>query len=67
MVYKIRERREELNMTQEELAAKSGVSRTTISSLENGTMRATTTKTLLAIAKTLNCKIEDIIFYADNV
>ena len=37
MGYKIREVREQLNMTQVELAIKSGVSRTTISNLE--TMR----------------------------
>ena len=66
MGYKIKEVREALGMTQEELAEKSGVSRTTISGLENGTTRATSTKTLLSIANALNTSI-DRIFFADNV
>ena len=36
MGYKIKELREAMKMTQEELAEKSGVSRGTISALENG-------------------------------
>lgn len=36
MGYRIRELREAMKMTQEELADKSGVSRGTISALENG-------------------------------
>lgn len=39
MGYRIRELREAMKMTQEELADKSGVSRGTISALENGSMR----------------------------
>ena len=46
MGYRIKEVREEKRMTQEELSAKSGISRTTISGLENGTVRSTSTKTL---------------------
>lgn len=62
MGYRIKETREKNNMTQEELAAKSGVSRATISALENGTSRATTTKTLMSIARALGVPVEEIIF-----
>ena len=53
MGYRIRECRKEKNMSQCELAEKSGVSRTIISGLENGTITTTTTDTLLKIAKAL--------------
>ncbi len=66
MGYRIKEERERLKMTQEELAQKSGVCRGTISALENGTMRATTTKTLLKIAMALNTTV-DRIFFAEGV
>ena len=63
--YKIKEVRESLNMTQEELAEKSGVSRGTISALENG-CPITTSKTLVNLAKAMNVSI-DRIFYTDDV
>lgn len=66
MGYKIRDLRENRHMTQEELSEKSGVSRATISSLENGSSRATTTKTLMNIAKALGVTIEAL-FFADDV
>lgn len=66
MGYKIKEAREKMRMTQAELAKKSGVSRTTISGLENGTARSTSTKTLLKIAHALNTTI-DHIFFAGGV
>lgn len=62
MGYKIRNIREEKKMTQEELAEKSGVSRVTISGLENGTTRATTTKTLQKIARALDVTVDQIFF-----
>ncbi|MDR1246095.1 MAG: helix-turn-helix domain-containing protein [Clostridiales Family XIII bacterium] len=62
MGYKIKETREALKMTQEELAEKSGISRGTISALENGTMRTTTTKTLLRISQALGVNVEAIFF-----
>jgi len=62
MGYKIKEAREELKMTQEELALKSGVSRTTISGLENGSTRATSTQTLLKIARALGKTVDQIFF-----
>jgi len=58
--YGIRERRETLKMTQEELAKKSGVSRTIISGLESGTTEVTKITTLLKIANALDCKVKDI-------
>lgn len=62
MGYRIKETREKQNMTQEELSRISGVSRGTISALENGTSRATTTKTLMNIARALGVSLEDLIF-----
>lgn len=62
MGYKIKERREKLKMSQVELSQKSKVSRTIISGLENGTIKVTTTETLLKIAEALNAKISDIFF-----
>lgn len=66
MGYRIKEVREEKRMTQEELAAKSGISRTTISGLENGTARSASTKTLLKIAAALETTV-DCIFFAGSV
>ena len=60
MGYRIKEVREEKRMTQEELSAKSGISRTTISGLENGTARSTSTKTLLKIAAALETTVDNI-------
>lgn len=60
MGYRIKEVREAKKMTQEELSKKSGVSRGTISALENGTVRTTTTKTLARIALALDTKVENI-------
>lgn len=64
--YRIKEVREELKMTQEELAKKSGVSRGTISALESGSVRTTTTKTLEKLADALNTTV-DKIFYVESV
>lgn len=60
----IRERREELGMTQEELANKSGVSRQTISSIETGKYENMLTSTLAAIATALGTTV-DKIFYPE--
>lgn len=62
MRYRIKEYREELKMSQVELAEKSKVSRTIISGLESGTITVTTTDTLLKIAKALNKKVSQIFF-----
>ncbi len=60
MGYKIKDLREALNMTQEELSEKAGVSRGTISALENNTARSTTTKTLVNIAKALDSTVDQL-------
>ena len=57
MGYKIKERREFLRMSQEELSMKSGVSRQTISSLENNPDRNVSTKTLEKIAAALDTTV----------
>ena len=54
---KIKERRELLKMSQEELAEKSKVSRATISGLENNSKRNTSTKTLKRIADALETTV----------
>lgn len=66
MGYKIKEFRKKRKMSQEELAKKSGVCRSTISALENGTERTTSTKTLLSIARALDTTVDNI-FFDDNV
>lgn len=62
MGYKIKERREELHMTQEELVERSGISRGTISALENDAEYITTTKTLCKIAVALNTTVDQLFF-----
>lgn len=66
MGFRIKEVREEKHMTQEMLAAESGVSRVTISGLENGTVKSTSTKTLLKLAAALGTTV-DKIFFDDSV
>ena len=65
MGYKIKELRERLNMTQEELAEKSGISRATISLLENDAAKEVMTSTLRALANALGTTINDL-FFADS-
>lgn len=62
MGYKIKERREELRMSQEELSQKSGVNRTTISALETGKAEQVLTGTLVALANALDTTIDKIFF-----
>ena len=62
MGYRIKEAREEAGMTQDELANKSGVSRSIINGLETGRSTVTTNVTLLKIAKALGKKVADIFF-----
>lgn len=62
MGYKIKECREEIGISQEELARKAKISRTTLSGLESGAIKTTTTETLLKIAEALNKKVADIFF-----
>ena len=58
--YRIKECREELKMSQMDLAKKSQVSRSIISGLESGSVTVTTTDTLAKIAKALGKKVSDI-------
>ena len=55
MQYRVKDIREA-----EELAKKSGVCRTTISGLESGSVKVTSTKTLSKIAEALNKKVSDL-------
>ncbi|RKW15850.1 MAG: XRE family transcriptional regulator [Catonella sp.] len=56
----MKKRRQELKITQEELAEKSGVSRGTISLMENGLVVNSKFETISKLAKALDSKIEDI-------
>ena len=56
----MKKRRQELKITQEDLAEKSGVSRGTISLMENGLVVNAKFETISKLAKALDSKIEDI-------
>ncbi|MBF1331903.1 MAG: helix-turn-helix transcriptional regulator [Mogibacterium diversum] len=58
--YKIKEFRKELNMSQEELANKAGISRATLSKLESGRIVEVSTNTLFKIADALGKKANEI-------
>lgn len=60
MQCKLKEKRLKMRMTQEELAAKSGISRPTISLLENGELNNAKIDTLRKIAEALDSKVSDI-------
>lgn len=62
MKNKLKEIREGVGISQEELAKKSTVSRTTISELENGKTDVITNVTLEKISEALNKKVTDIFF-----
>lgn len=59
---KLKEYRTKQNVTQEELARRSGVSRQTISSIENDGIGAATTKTLSKIAEALDTTVAKLFF-----
>lgn len=56
----------ERGITQEELAVRSGVSRQTISTIENDGVGAATTKTLARIAEALGTTVSNL-FFAETV
>lgn len=58
---RIRQRRRMLDITQEELAEKAGISRTTLWKLENGRTVRVSTETLFCIANILECDVGDLI------
>lgn len=60
--YKVKEIREKAGITQEDLAIKSGVSRTIISGLESGTIKETSTRTLRKIADALDRSVSELFF-----
>ena len=62
MFQKIKDIRISKEMTQEELAEKSGISRTTIHGLETGKITNTNTDTLLKIAAALGITIDGLFF-----
>lgn len=59
-MYKVKERRELLGLTQEELAKRAGISRQTIISIESDMEVPTSTTTLIRLANSLMCKVSDI-------
>jgi transcriptional regulator with XRE-family HTH domain len=58
---RIKKRRRELRITQTELAERVGVSRPTISELENGTRTTMTTDTAKALARALGISIDYLV------
>lgn len=60
MENKIKERRIELKLSQDQLAEKSGVARTIISQLENGMRDVITSETMLKLAKSLDTTVADL-------
>lgn len=63
---KVRQRREQLHLTQEQLAKLSGISRQTISSIENNEDKAVSSRTLAKLAQALGTTIGNL-FFADSV
>jgi DNA-binding XRE family transcriptional regulator len=66
MGFKLKEAREAKGITQEELAEKASVSRTTIWNLETNPNAKTTTMTLVKLATALGTTVGEI-FFADGV
>ncbi len=62
MIFRLKEIREEAGLTQEELAEKSGVSRVTISLIENGRADCVKTQTLTRLADALSKKPTELFF-----
>ncbi len=60
---KVKDRREELSMTQQELAEKANVSRYLISQIENNSDINLTKNTMVALAEALDCKVTDIFLF----
>lgn len=63
MSFRVKEIREEKNMTQEELEKKSGISRQTISAIENGKAINVKSGTLIALADALETTVDAIFFH----
>lgn len=61
MEFNLNEIRRKSNLTQSELAEKSGVGRVTISRLESGELKETTIGTLTKLARTLQVSVDELI------
>lgn len=62
MQIRLREVREASGMKQKTLAEKSGVSRQTISALENGKAKTVMSSTMLSLAAALETTVDEIFF-----
>ena len=62
MGYRLKEIREEKGITQEELEKMSGVSRQTISAIENNNNYQAKTGTLVALARALETTVDKLFF-----
>jgi len=62
MGYRVKEIREEMGLTQEKLEEISGVSRQTISAIENNPEYQAKTGTLLALAKAMGITVDKLFF-----
>lgn len=62
MGYRVKEIREQKKMTQEELEEKSGISRQTISAIENNRAGNVTVGTLMSLAKALGTTLDNLFF-----
>lgn len=60
---RLRECREKMGITQEELAEKSGISRATISAIETGKALCVKTDTLTKLADAMGEKVSTLFFY----
>lgn len=60
MGYRIKEVREKRGLTQVQLSEQSGISRATISGLESGSEKVTTTKTLNKLAEALGVTVDEL-------
>ncbi len=63
---RVRYYREQKNMSQEQLSKKSGISRPTISAIENNDKYDIKIGTMVAIADALEQKVEDVFFYNEG-
>jgi transcriptional regulator with XRE-family HTH domain len=62
MQFRVKELREKKKLTQQELADRSGVSRSLIVSLETGERTVTTTSTIEKLADALGVSVKSIFF-----
>lgn len=62
MKNKLKQAREKKGWTQEELSQKAGISRATISSIENGYVKCIKTDTLIKLADAFGVKVTTLFF-----